>query len=221
MEGRKTNRYLKGALLLGALALLLALVCVVLLVGNNRPLPYEPLDMPVTEAEIVARGPLSEQRRTVVESALSLVGKVPYFWGGKSEAIGMDPLWNTPAIVESAGSETTGTVRPLGLDCSGYVSWCFSQNGLTFSEMKRTVGNGTMNQWKLSYPVTWDTLLVGDLVFQHDPEEGLGNHVGIVVGFHENGEPLIAHCAASFNNVVITGRGEVFQHPRRPYFYED
>lgn len=221
MEGNTNKVLLKRALLCALLALLLALTAVFVVVFHDRPLPYELISDPVTETEILARGPLSAPRRTVVDAALSVVGEVPYFWGGKSDAIGKDPLWGVPTVVESTGSETTGTVRPLGLDCSGYVSWCFIQNGLTFSEMKREVGNGTMNQWKCSYPVTWDTLLVGDLVFQYDPAQGLGNHVGIVVGFNEDAEPLIAHCAAGFNNVVVTGRGDLFVHPRRPLFYGD
>ena len=39
------------------------------------------------------------------------------------------------------------------------------------------------------------------------------------VGFTETGEPLIAHCAAGFNDVVVTGRGDIFRYPRRPQCY--
>ena len=33
------------------------------------------------------------QRLAVAEDAVSLVGKVRYFWGGKSSAVGEDPAW--------------------------------------------------------------------------------------------------------------------------------
>lgn len=163
----------------------------------------------------------SDERQTVVDSALSIVGEVPYFWGGKSEVIGKDPLWGEPMLVDSDGSESTGTFQPYGLDCSGYVSWCFLQCGIGFERMVEDVGNGTSNQWRKSDAISWDDLLPGDLVFQHVPGEGDGNHVGIIVGFAEDGEPLIAHCAYSQGGVVVTGRGDIFQYARRPQYYRD
>ena len=48
--------------------------------------------------------------------------------------------------------------------------------------------------------IAWDEAQIGDLAFYPDDE-----HVGIVVGWDENGEILIVHCSSSFNNVVITG----------------
>lgn len=62
---------------------------------------------------------ISERRKAVVEKAYSLLGKVNYFWGGKSSAIGWDSRWGTPTRVTAPGSRSTGTVRPYGLDCSG------------------------------------------------------------------------------------------------------
>lgn len=62
---------------------------------------------------------VSAQRKAVVEKAYSLLGKVNYFWGGKSSAIGWDSRWGTPTRVTAPGSRSTGTVRPYGLDCSG------------------------------------------------------------------------------------------------------
>jgi hypothetical protein len=62
---------------------------------------------------------LSKERRAVVERALSLAGKVNYFWGGKSLVFGWDNRWGQLAKVTADGSSTTGTYRPYGLDCSG------------------------------------------------------------------------------------------------------
>ena len=38
---------------------------------------------------------LNPDRKAVIEKALTLVGKVNYFWGGKSNAIGWDSRWGT------------------------------------------------------------------------------------------------------------------------------
>lgn len=73
---------------------------------------------------------LSPERREVVKIACSLVGKVNYFWGGKSRVIGWDSRWGTLQKVWADGSSTTGTWRPFGLDCSGFVD--------LFSIMPRT-----------------------------------------------------------------------------------
>ena len=62
---------------------------------------------------------LSPEREVVVRAACSLVGKVNYFWGGKSLVIGWDTRWGELRQVTAAGSPTTGSYRPYGLDCSG------------------------------------------------------------------------------------------------------
>ena len=62
---------------------------------------------------------LSQERKAVVQNALTLYGKVSYFWGGKSLVIGWDSRWGELRQVTAAGSSTTGTYRPYGLDCSG------------------------------------------------------------------------------------------------------
>ena len=55
---------------------------------------------------------LSPEREAVVRTACSLVGKVNYFWGGKSLVIGWDARWGELRQVTAAGSSTTGTYRP-------------------------------------------------------------------------------------------------------------
>ena len=76
---------------------------------------------------------LSPEREAVVRAACSLVGKVNYFWGGKSLVIGWDARWGELRQVTAAGSSTTGTYRPYGLDCSGFVDWVFyNQSGSSY-----------------------------------------------------------------------------------------
>lgn len=72
-------------------------------------------------AEILRALPadLPEERKAVIQTAMQLVGKVGYFWGGKSSAIGWDSRWGTPTKVTAAGSGSTGSIRAFGLDCSG------------------------------------------------------------------------------------------------------
>ena len=84
------------------------------------------------EREVLAALPadLEHARRDTVEKALSLVGKVNYFWGGKSHAIGWDDRWGTLRKVTAAGSPSTGTYRPFGLDCSGMIDWALRNTGL-------------------------------------------------------------------------------------------
>src|SRR5699024_2876212 len=82
---------------------------------------------PISDAELnlfLASLDCSGKRKELMRCALSLVGRVPYFWGGKS-APGWNSEWNTPKLVTSAGSSSTGTIRPYGLDCSGFTEWVY------------------------------------------------------------------------------------------------
>ena len=56
---------------------------------------------------------LDPERRAVVETACRLVGKVNYFWGGKSLVIGWDSRWGELRQVTAAGSSTTGRGNAL------------------------------------------------------------------------------------------------------------
>ena len=139
---------------------------------------------------------ISERRRAVVEKAYSLLGKVNYFWGGKSSAIGWDSHWGKPTRVTAAGSRTTGTIRLYGLDCSGFVDWVFNNSlGYVIGH-----GGGAASQHDHCKPISWSEAQPGDLVFY--PGD---THVGVFVGKNSNGDPLIIHCASSQNNVVLTG----------------
>lgn len=162
----------------------------------------------------------SEEQRIFVESAISLIGRVNYFWGGKSYKIGWDDAWGTMREVTSTGHSTSGTERPYGLDCSGYVSWCYVQLGFTKAEMVEGIGNGTYNQWEKSIPIRKSEVCLGDIAFINEYPGNTGNHVGICVGFLENGEPLIAHCSNTMNNVVVSTCGDEFIYFRRPAFLE-
>ncbi len=156
---------------------------------------------------------LSPEREAVVRTACSLVGKVNYFWGGKSLVLGWDSRWGELRQVTAAGSSTTGTYRPYGLDCSGFVDWVFyNQSGGSY-----VIGHGGGATMQHSYctNISWADAQPGDLVFYPD-----NSHVGIVGGKDANGELLIIHCASGANNVVITGL-EGFTSIGQPQYYAE
>ncbi len=153
---------------------------------------------------------LPQKRKDVVKNAGSLVGKVNYFWGGKSSAIGWDSAWGTMRRVTAAGSPSSGTLRAYGLDCSGFVTWAFNNSGMGYA-----VGHGTYGQRDASVQVTASTVQAGDLCFLPSY-----SHVGIVVGKDTGGNILVIHCSSGANNVVVSTASSVgFTVFRRPNCY--
>lgn len=152
---------------------------------------------------------LPQKRKDVVKNAGSLVGKVNYFWGGKSSSIGWDPAWGTMRRVTAEGSPSSGTLRAYGLDCSGFVSWVFLNSGMN------SVGDGTIGQRERSRVVSEASVQAGDLAFLPSY-----SHVGIVVGRDTDGNILVIHCSLSANNVVVSTTQSVgFTVFRRPNCY--
>lgn len=170
---------------------------------------------PEERAELIENlgGDIDAARAVLIETALTLVGEVPYFWGGKSPA-GWNDLWNTPVKVTAPGSDTTGTYQPFGMDCSGFVDWAFKTAGLgnVFS------AGGTSYQWTKTFSISWDELIPGDLVFKNKPGQGGVNHIGIYIGRDEGGNPIYVHCAGSSGVVVNGYKG--FKYPRRPLLFQ-
>lgn len=156
---------------------------------------------------------LDPERKAVVETAVQLVGRVSYFWGGKSLTLGWDDRWSVPTEVTAAGSGSTGTVRPFGLDCSGFVDWTFynATNGSYYPGR----GGGAATQHSYCTNIAWSDAQPGDLVFYPDD-----SHVGIVGGRDADGNLLIVHCSGGANGVVITGSAG-FTAVARPDCFSD
>ena len=154
---------------------------------------------------------VSEARKAVVRQALTLVGKVNYFWGGKSLVIGWDERWGQPTEVWAAGSPSTGTIRPYGLDCSGFVDWVFYN--VSGGSYVLGHGGGVATQHVYCQDIPWDQAQPGDLIFYPDD-----SHAGIVGGRDDTGNMMVIHCASGMNNVVITGNSG-FSTVGRPYYY--
>ena len=172
--------------------------------------------VPLTDAELlafVAQQNCTPVREHILKTALSLVGRVPYFWGGKSPP-GWNDEWNTPKLVTSAGSSSTGTIRPYGLDCSGFSDWVY----------KTAVGvslyGSTWSQWDNSYAISASELLPGDLGFLMN-EDGAGwNHVLLFAGYGSEGQRMWVHCTSGKGVVLNTPSYEAGLSLRRPKYVD-
>lgn len=156
---------------------------------------------------------LSMERRMVVTYALALVGKVDYFWGGKSLVLGWDDRWGELTEVTAEGSATTGTEQPYGLDCSGFVDWTFYN--ASGGEYVIGQGGGAMEQHANCVDIEWDEVQPGDLLFYPEDE-----HVGIAADRDWLGRLLVVHCASGTGGVAISHRTG-FETAARPVWYTD
>ena len=183
------------------------------LIGNYQPdgTPIGPVD--ISDIQGTLPDDLDPLRETIVLTAYQLLGKVTYFWGGKSLVLGWDNRWGTPTTVTAPGSGSTGKVLPFGLDCSGFVDWTFynATNGAYLPGR----GGGAASQHGYCTNIAWSDALPGDLVFYADD-----SHVGIVCGYDSVGNLLVIHCSGGQNGVVVTGR-EGFAVAARPDLFAD
>ena len=183
------------------------------LIGNYQPggTPIGPVD--ISDIQGTLPDDLDPLRESIVLTAYQLLGKVTYFWGGKSLVLGWDSRWGTPTTVTAPGSGSTGKVLPFGLDCSGFVDWTFynATNGAYLPGR----GGGAASQHGYCTNIAWSDALPGDLVFYADD-----SHVGIVCGYDNVGNILVIHCSGGQNGVVVTGR-EGFAVAARPDLFTD
>lgn len=138
---------------------------------------------------------LSMTRRVIVESALSLVGKVDYFWGGRWHKKGTCSEWGELKMVTAPDSKTSNTMQPYGLDCSGFTDWAYFQAGINLE------GGATWHQKSLGSVVSWENALPGDLAFN----KGC-THVGIYVGTDKNGQAIFVEAPSPGKKVRVSGK---------------
>ena len=183
------------------------------LIGNYQPggTPIGPVD--ISDIQGTLPDDLDPLRESIVLTAYQLLGKVTYFWGGKSLVLGWDSRWGTPTTVTAPGSGSTGKVLPFGLDCSGFVDWTFYN--ATSGAYLPGRGGGAASQHGYCTNISWSDALPGDLVFYADD-----SHVGIVCGYDSVGNLLVIHCSGGQNGVVVTGR-EGFAVAARPDLFTD
>lgn len=121
----------------------------------------------------------------IIEVSTSLVGQVPYQWGGKSSMAGYDTSWFSFDL-------TTGEQK--GLDCSGYVQWVYRSAGCPEVIWQDLLSTSSILETQES--ISEAELEVGDLGLLNGGESI--NHVGIYLG-----EGYWIHCNSSANTVSI------------------
>ncbi len=130
---------------------------------------------------------LDQSQFSLLQNAISLLGRVPYEWGGKASSGEYDTSWWS---IGSSGKQK-------GLDCSGYVQWAFMAAGFEEKYTKKMSSTSEMLSQDFLTPCSYDELEPGDLGFFNNGETT--NHVGIYLG---NG--YFIHCSSSKGTVVIS-----------------
>lgn len=86
----------------------------------------------------------------------------------------------------AAGSSSTGTIRPYGLDCSGFTDWVYK------TALGVSIQAGSWAQYTSSTPIFEAELLPGDLGFLLN-DSGTTDHVLIFAGYSEDGSRTWVH----------------------------
>lgn len=131
---------------------------------------------------------LTGNQYVLLSTAASLIGAVPYDWGGKASLPGYDNTWWT---FEEDG-------RQKGLDCSGFVQWVYMTAGYPEDVYSNLLSTGTM--LSSLTPISKNELLPGDIGILHAGDGGI-NHTGIYVG-----NDFWIHCNASDGTVSVTAQ---------------
>ncbi len=129
-----------------------------------------------------------EVRKKIVETAVSMAGKIPYSWGGSARGPG------------------ASGIPFAGLDCSHFVDWVY------WTAIGNNLGNGnTETLWGVSKDIAQRDLKPGDLGFRYIPSgyggtggtDGHTNHVGIFVGKDNAGNEIWVHENGTADNVSV------------------
>ncbi len=151
---------------------------------------------PLTEEEIskyLSSLPddLSDERKAVIKFALSSVGKIPYYWGGKASAASYEKN-GFGRVVEA---DYKGRVL-RGLDCSGWVQWVYWSaigdrlNGA--SSTATLIGEGQK--------IKRSELQPGDIIVR----VGADSHVVMFLQWAGNGNMIVIHENSGANNVSVS-----------------
>ncbi|MEG1894835.1 MAG: NlpC/P60 family protein [Oscillospiraceae bacterium] len=147
---------------------------------------------------------LSGEREAVLRNALSLVGKVPYFWGGGHHGglqAGYDEAWGVEMRTITAdgySKQPVGSSQPWGLDCSGFTRWVI----LTTTGKDSFWAGSTAQRTDKSIAISKSDLLPGDMA-----NTGDDGHIGIYLYTDKAGKMHFVHCSPSVNGVGINTPG--------------
>lgn len=133
----------------------------------------------------------SLERRRLIRYALSSVGKVPYYWGGKPSA----PDYDGNHFGSLAAADEKGRTMK-GLDCSGWISWVYwSALG------KRLPAESTDGLAGCGTAVAREDLKPGDIIVRLGDE----GHVVMFLAWESEDRMKVVHeSSGSVNNVTVS-----------------
>lgn len=133
---------------------------------------------------------LSVNRRKVIETALKSVGRIPYYYGGKSYTLGYEGAnFGRKVLPDYKG-------RCLkGLDCSGWVNWVYNSTFRT----NLVTADGTQKLASVGNKIRREELKPGDLIVR----PGHDSHVMMFLEWAPDGRVTVIHENGTANNVSI------------------
>ena len=133
---------------------------------------------------------LTLNRRKIIETALKSVGRIPYYYGGKSSVIGYDGAnFGRKVLPDYRG-------RCLkGLDCSGWVNWVYNT---TFKRSFLSV-EGTQKLAGVGNKIRRENLKPGDIIVR----PGHNSHVMMFLEWADDGKIIVIHENGTASNVSI------------------
>lgn len=136
-------------------------------------------------------GDVDDTRTALCTDAMSFVGQIPYYWGGKAATQSFDGNgFNTVVTPDYKGRNRKG------LDCSGFVQWTIWRvTGVKPGGSTSTITSGMER-------IAVTQLQPGDLGLMNLPGAA-SNHVGIFVGYNDAGQALWCHENGADGNVSV------------------
>ncbi len=138
-------------------------------------------------------------RNEVASYALSMVGQIPYYWGGKPTS----GDYEDNDFFSYVPPDTKGRTAK-GLDCSGFVKFVY-WHVLGYPLNANNTGDFTGGQFKKVYDSELKPGDVGLLREGYSTGSGNANHIGIFVGRDESGNAIFVHCTGAPRNIVVCG----------------
>lgn len=163
-----------------------------------NPLSEEEIDSYMNQLPVG----ISQTRKDLIHFALSSVGKVPYYWGGKPAS--PDYTGNSFGILTSP--DYKGRVLK-GLDCSGWINWVYwsvTGQSLPYESTSGLAISG--------FKISRSELQPGDIIVR----TGSDAHVIMFLGWTADGKIRCIHeSSAGVNNVTIAVRDANWPYYRR------
>ena len=145
---------------------------------------------------------LTKNRLSVIETALRSVGRIPYYYGGKTSRFGYE--------INNFGIKVPADYKGRclkGLDCSGWVNWVY---GTTFNKYI-IKSEGTAKLATEGMKITRKDLLPGDIIVR----PGIDSHVMMFLEWAPDGQMTVIHENGGVNNVSIGTFDAYYPYYRR------